>query len=94
MRVEIIVVTHGWVVVGVVQDDGRESGEAEIAHAHAIARWGTSKGLAQLCESGPLPSTRLESLIPHADRLRINRAHVIARLLCDSSRWLRALGVS
>lgn len=31
-KIEILVITHGWVIVGVVTDDGRESGEAEIAY--------------------------------------------------------------
>ena len=91
-KIEILIITHGWVIVGVVTDDGRESGEAEIAYAHTIARWGTTGGLAQLCE-GPRGETRLNPMLPHGDALRINRAHVIGRLACDSSKWSKKLGV-
>lgn len=92
-KIEILVITHGWVIVGVVTDDGRESGEAEIAYAHAIVRWGTTNGLAQLCHEGPRRETKLNPAIPFGDLLRINRTAVIARYACDSSKWAERLGV-
>lgn len=92
-RIEILILTHGWVIVGVVTDDGRESGEAEVAYAHTIVRWGTTDGIAQLCREGPRRETRLNPAIPSGDLLRINRTAVIARLACDSSKWSERLGV-
>jgi hypothetical protein len=94
MRIEIIVVSHGWVVVGVVVDDGRESGEILLAYAHSIDRWGTTKGIAQLCHEGPRKETKLNPLVPYDAQLRINRAHGMLFLPCDSAKWLSALGAS
>lgn len=92
--IEIIVVSHGWVVVGVVVDDGRESKEMLLGHAHSIDRWGTSDGLAQLCHEGPRKETRLRSLVPHDSQLRINREHVKFCLPCDLAKWSAKLGVA
>jgi len=94
MRIEIIVVSHGWVVVGVVIDDGSESGEILLAYAHSIDRWGTTNGLAQLCHEGPRRETKLNSLVPYDAQLRINRAHGMLFFSCNATNWLKALGVS
>jgi len=90
--IEIIVVSHGWVVVGVVVDDGRESREMLLGHAHSIDRWGTTDGLAQLCHEGPRKETRLRSLVPYDSQLRINREHVKFCLPCDPEKWSAKLG--
>lgn len=92
-RVDIVTVAYGWVLVGVITDDGRESGELELAYAHTIACWGTTSGLAQLCHEGPRRETRLNKSVPFGDVLRINRQHVGMRLACDPAKWSKALGI-
>jgi hypothetical protein len=90
-RVVIFVLSHGWVMVGVPVDDGRESGEVRVAYAHTVRRWGTTEGIAQLCKTGPLEGTVLDPTIPHEDHLKINYAHEIFCLECDPSKWVEAL---
>jgi hypothetical protein len=55
---QIVVLDRGWVFVGQVsiQDD-----LVTITNARNIRRWGTSAGLGELAEKGPLPETKLDS---------------------------------
>lgn len=50
----IIVAAHGWVFVGDCTDN--DNGSVTIRNAKNIRRWGTTKGLGELCK-GPLSKT-------------------------------------
>lgn len=92
--ITILVISHGWVVIGMVLNDGREDGEALVAHAHTVDRWGTTEGLAELCHRGPRDDTTIRKLIPFEDQLRVNRQHILFTLNCDPSKWLTALEIT
>ena len=57
----IVVLQRGWVVVGTYSQSGETS---TISNAKIIRRWGTTKGLGELAEKGPLPNTVLDSCPP------------------------------
>ena len=54
---QIVVLQRGWVVVGKMMKEGNQ---CTLTDASVIRRWGTSNGLPELAESGPLPETKLE----------------------------------
>jgi len=92
MRVQILVLAFGWVLVGVVRDDGEASGIVEILRGHVVRIWGTSRGLGELV-NGPLPGTKLDPLPSLEGSLRIPRASVVFPIECNPAGWARALGV-
>jgi hypothetical protein len=51
----LFVLTHGWVIVGRVEDVP-ESGWIHLASSAIVRRWGTTKGPGELA-SGPLSGT-------------------------------------
>jgi len=80
IKMRIVVMTGGWVYVGVVQD---HHGEIVMEHARCIRRWGTTGGLAQLAKEGPMKDTALD---PTA-RLTAYKASIIYMLDCEASKW-------
>lgn len=54
---QIVVLQRGWVVVGKMT---KQNNRCELTEASVIRRWGTSNGLPELVECGPLPETKLE----------------------------------
>ena len=71
MRYMIAVLTYGWVLVGVVEDDHEEA--LVFLRAAVLRRFGTDKGLGQLAH-GPTPQTQWD---PIAMRVRVPRASVV-----------------
>jgi hypothetical protein len=62
----IAVLTHGWVLVGLVEDDHDEA--LVFAKAATIRFWGTKNGLGELI-GGPLKETKTDK-IPARVRVR------------------------
>ena len=54
---QIVVLQRGWVVVGEMTKEGNT---CVLKNASVIRRWGTSNGLPELAENGPLTDTKLE----------------------------------
>lgn len=54
---QIVVLDRGWVVVGDVAVDGSN---LKISNAGVVRKWGTSQGLGELAEKGPLANTVIE----------------------------------
>ena len=78
--VKILVLQRGWVAVGRYAKDGAEH---VLTDASIVRRWGTTKGLGQLAQSGPTSSTVL-------DATGTVRAHELATVLvidADSAVW-------
>lgn len=61
MNMNIIILPHGWVVVGDYWSEGSRAGIHEGA---TIRRWGTDAGLGQLARHGPTKKTRLDRDTP------------------------------
>ena len=57
-KFQIAVIEGGWVLVGDCLEIGGDL--VSIMNAKCIRRWGTTKGLGQIAESGPTSSTVLD----------------------------------
>ena len=76
---QIVVVDRGWVYVGIAR---HVDGALKIENARCIRRWGTTRGLGELAESGPTSETKLD---PMGTVLVPDRA-VISVIACKS-KW-------
>lgn len=56
-QIKIVVLQRGWVLIGKLEEDGSR---CKLHNASVIRQWGTSKGLGELAQSGPLSSTKLD----------------------------------
>ena len=73
---KIVVLQRGWVVTGLVQEDGDK---IVIHDASVVRRWGTTKGLGELAAKGPLPQTVLD----HGGRVEAHKLAVVLTIDCD-----------
>jgi hypothetical protein len=55
--IKIVVLDRGWVLVG---EYGRDGDRCVMTKASIVRRWGTSQGLGELAQRGPLPQTVLD----------------------------------
>ena len=77
---QIVILNRGWVVVGDYSEEG-ENGLLE--NASVIRKWGTTKGLGELAEKGPLSDTILDS----SPDIRFNRLTMVARIDVNTKNW-------
>ena len=75
---KIVVLQRGWVVTGLVQEDGDK---IVIHDAAVVRRWGTTKGLGELAAKGPLPQTVLDP----AGRVEAHKLAVVLTIDCTWS---------
>lgn len=77
---QIVILQRGWVMVGKMKKTGHQ---CVLEDAAVIRRWGTTNGLPELADCGPLSETKLEKTkMP----VRFHYMTVIATLEC-SSKW-------
>ena len=79
---QIVILQRGWVVIGDYSIN-KEKDECTITNAQVIRKWGTSNGLGQLAQTGPLADTTLET----AADMYFHPLTVIARINVDESKW-------
>ena len=77
---KICVLNKGWVLVG---DLEKESDEYFLTNAFVIRRWGTTEGLGELAEKGPLSETKLEK----TPLVRFNKSSLIMTISCNEEKW-------
>lgn len=70
---------HVWAA----QDATFDADFIRLKKARAVRRWGTSEGLNELAQKGPLPNTRLDAA---ADVL-VSRRALIAVVPCEAEKW-------
>lgn len=75
---QIVIVARGWVFVGNVTES---SDRITITNARNIRYWGTTRGLGQLAESGPTPTTKLDPI----GTVIVPMRAVIGIIVCKSS---------
>ncbi len=80
-QIQIVVLQRGWIVVGLVS---RDNEELLIENGYAIRRWGTSAGLGELAQKGPLANTKLD---PLSGKTRVHQLAVVLRIECDAENW-------
>ena len=77
----IFILQRGWVFVG----DGYQSGEnIEIKNAAVIRVWGTTKGLGELAEKGPIKD---KTIIDPCPNVHVHELAVVAMLDCVEEHW-------
>ena len=77
---KIIVLDRGWVFVGRITES---PGQITIDEAACIRYWGTTKGLGELAQNGPLQKTKID---PSLRIVAPGRA-VIFTMDCEESKW-------
>lgn len=80
MSKKIVVLHRGWVVVG---DFKKEGNEIVVENASVVRRWGTTKGLGQLANEGPLENTVLDPTPP----VRAHELAVVMSIDCNAEKW-------
>jgi hypothetical protein len=76
----IVILQRGWVYVG---DYYKTGTECKLENASCIRAWGTSKGLGELAENGPLSGTKLDPC-PTVNFHHFGEVHTI---LCNKKSW-------
>ena len=76
----IVILHRGFVYAGQFEQDGPN---CVLRNAYNVRRWGTSKGLGELAEKGPLPNTALDK----AGVVRFHELGIINQLDCNQEKW-------
>lgn len=79
----ILAADRGWVFVGKVCEEGDNF---VMTDSRTVIRWGTTKGLEELADKGPLTNTRLAE---SAACRMIPRAAVKFVVACNESAWAK-----
>jgi len=77
---QIVILNRGWVVVG---DYSEKGDEGIVENASVIRVWGTTKGLGELAENGPLTNTKLDP----CPTVRFNKLTMVARMDVNEEKW-------
>ena len=78
--VQIVVLNRGWIVVGNVSEKGVKT---IIQNASVVRYWGTSEGLGELAEKGPLPDTKLDK----CPDVTVDTCNIVLTMNCNQSNW-------
>jgi hypothetical protein len=82
--VKIVILQRGFVMVG---EFSKEGSDCKLEKAAMIRRWGTTKGLGEIAESGPTPKTVLDP----CGVVNFHELTVIASIDCKESAWASKL---
>lgn len=77
---QIVILNRGWVVVGNYSEKGDD---CTLTDASVIRVWGTTKGIGELAENGPLTNTKLDP----CTNVHFNKLTMVARLDVNESKW-------
>lgn len=78
--IRIVVLQRGWVAIGRYAKDGDE---CLLTDGYVIRRWGTTMGLGELAENGPLSNTVLEP----SKTIRFHRAGEVFTMDVEEAKW-------
>lgn len=76
----LVVLPRGWVMVGVCEE---RDGKLFMTEASVVRRWGTTKGLPELANEGPLKDTLLDGKC----EMEFPMSAVIAKMKCNVKAW-------
>jgi hypothetical protein len=79
-NIRIVILQRGWVMVGYFSQTGEQ---CKLEKPSVIRVWGTKKGLGQIAESGPTPTTVLDK----CPTVRFHELTVIATIDCVEGKW-------
>lgn len=77
---QIVILNRGWIVVGNYSEKGDN---CTLTDASVIRIWGTTKGLGELAESGPLTNTKLDP----CPNVHFNKLTMVARMDVNETNW-------
>lgn len=77
---QIVILNRGWVVIGDISED---KDDFILSNASVIRVWGTTKGLGELAENGPLANTKLDP----CPNIRVHKLVTIARMDVNEDNW-------
>jgi len=77
---QILVLQRGWVVVG---DVSQEASTVSVSNCSVIRIWGTSNGLGELAENGPLSETVLDKCPP----VQVHELSIVMRMNVNEANW-------
>lgn len=80
-EIKIVILQRGWNAIGRYY---RKGFECRLENAFVIRRWGTTMGLGELAEKGPLSNTILE---PCPDGIEFHRSGEIFAIPCKEEKW-------
>lgn len=80
-ELKICILQRGWVMVGRLQ---RKGNDCVLRNASVIRIWGTTQGLGELAERGPLPGTKLD---PCHGVVEFDRLTMVASIACEEGAW-------
>jgi len=83
--IKIVVLQRGWVMVGRFERNGSD---CKLHNSSTIRTWGTTKGLGELAESGPLSATKLDK---NNGLVEFDYLTVIASVSCREEKWENVL---
>lgn len=81
----IVVLQRGWIVVGFYSQSGDR---ITVRNAYVVRRWGTTKGVGELAESGPLANTILDKC---ARPVSANIGAEVLTVECNPEKWASVL---
>lgn len=77
---QIVILNRGWVVIGEYSEKGDE---CTLTNASVIRVWGTTKGIGELAENGPLTNTKLDA----CPNVHFHKMTMVARLDVNEVNW-------
>jgi len=81
----IVILQRGWVMVGHFE---RTGSDCKLYDASVIRVWGTTRGLGELAEKGPLSNTKLD---PTHGTVEFDSLTMIATISCTEESWKNKL---
>ena len=84
-KLKIVILQRGWVMIGHFE---RKGNDCQLHNASVIRIWGTTKGLGELAETGPLTNTKLD---PANGLVEFDYLTVVAMISCREDVWLGKL---
>lgn len=82
---KIVVLQRGWMLVGEMEKEGTT---CKLKNAAVIRSWGTTKGLGELAQNGPQPSTKLDKC---NGLVEFDVLTVVLSISVNEDKWKNAL---
>lgn len=82
---KIVILQRGWVMVGKFERNGSE---CKLHRAAVIRNWGTTRGLGEIAENGPLKDTKID---PCNGLVEFDYLTVVASIVVNEAKWEKHL---
>jgi hypothetical protein len=79
--IKIVILQRGWVMVG---EFCKVGSDCSLTNAAVIRYWGTSKGLGEIAENGPIPK---KTILDKCPTIRFHELTIVATIDCVGEKW-------